>query len=151
MLLLSRWYGPKATLGELSIHPSNDGSRSLFRCKTIERPWLDNKVSESCIPEDIYPLQLRRSPVVEATSGGEFTHGWEVTDVPDRTYIMLHPGNWARDVEGCIAVGKEFHPVENMVTHSRVTFRQLMEVLEDADECHLLVSQKSINARLDAA
>jgi hypothetical protein len=29
-----------------------------FQCYTVERPWLDNKIRESCIPEGEYALKL---------------------------------------------------------------------------------------------
>ena len=29
-----------------------------FQCYTVERPWLDNRARESCIPEGVYRLRL---------------------------------------------------------------------------------------------
>ena len=146
-LVLHRFYTPNATLGELSVSPANDGSQVLFQCCTIERPWLDNTPHVSCIPEGMYEMALRQSPVVSKTSGGDFEEGWQVLDVPGRTWIMLHPGNWARNVEGCIAMGREFHPAELMVTSSRETFRDLMNALGEGDSCRLLIAAKAIRAK----
>lgn len=145
---LERYYTPIATLGELRVHPVSDHGQTLFECKTVERPWLDNEPFVSCIPSGAYTMRMRRSPVVERTSGGEFTHGWEVTDVPGRTYIMVHPGNWSRNVEGCIAVGTGFDPAmkQAMVTHSRDAFRDFMAALDGEDECLLLISQSTLGA-----
>lgn len=72
---------------------------------SLELPWLGNRTSVSCIPEGVYTLGLRRSGVVERTTGGQYLHGWEVQDVPGRTYIMIHPANTIDDLEGCIAPG----------------------------------------------
>jgi hypothetical protein len=147
-LSLSRHYTPIATLGELRIHPANDHGTTLFACKTIERPWLDNQPHVSCIPSGTYTIRKRRSPVVERTSGGEFREGWEVTDVPGRSYIMFHPGNWSTNVEGCIAVGRSFDPSfrQAMVTSSRDAFRDFMAALSEEDECLLLISQSTLGA-----
>ncbi|MCH8505060.1 MAG: DUF5675 family protein [Ectothiorhodospiraceae bacterium] len=103
-----------------------------WSCCVLENPWRNNERKLSCIPEGVYEMRMRRSPVVERTSGGEFQKGWEVTNVRDRTFIMLHPGNYERNTEGCLLPGRDFawHEREGpMVTHSQVTFRRLMQLL----------------------
>jgi hypothetical protein len=70
-------YLPDGTFGEL-VFP--DGT-SMF---TVERPWKDNTPKESCIPDGIYQLGMRESPVVHRSSGGMFHEGWEVLDVEGR-------------------------------------------------------------------
>jgi len=65
---------------------------------TVERPWLANKPSESCIPEGDYRLERYDSP-----SFGPRT--WMVTPVDGRTHIAIHAANYARELEGCIALG----------------------------------------------
>lgn len=108
---------------------------------TCEKPWLNNKAFESCIPVGVYYLEQRHSPVVQRTSGGEFNEGWEVTNVRDRDYIMIHPGNWPGDVQGCIAVGSGFGIYTNKqnqnaltVTGSRDAFREVMELMSSHNE-----------------
>lgn len=140
IIKLERSYAPddSCTLGRLTM-PCG------YACLTIERPWLDNKTNVSCIPEGAYSLSLRQSSVVNRTSGGEFTSGWEVRDVAGRTYIMLHPGNWAKDTNGCILPGDSLasHPEHGlMVTNSRKTFRNLMGKLEAKGEWTLQVTTK---------
>lgn len=146
-LTLSRYYTPIATLGELRVRDASNHSSVLLGCKTIERPWLENRQNVSCVPEGAYTLRKRRSAVVERTSGGEFESGWEITDVPGRTLIMIHPGNWATDVEGCVAVGDSFDPDmrQAMVYNSRRAFRSLMSVLREEDECLLLISRSELS------
>lgn len=147
-ITLSRYYTPIATLGELRVHPANDHAATLFECKTVERPWADNEPYVSCIPSGAYTMRKRPSPVVLRTSGGDFEEGWEVTDVPGRTYIMVHPGNWSTSVEGCIAVGESYDETmrQAMVKHSRRAFRKFMAALDGEDECLLLISQNSLGA-----
>lgn len=96
-LILRRGYTPRGAFGELSTPTQN-------LC-TLERPWLSNQTYVSCIPEGIYTLRKRRSGVVERSTGGRYLHGWEVTDVPARTYIMIHPANTMDELAGCIAPG----------------------------------------------
>lgn len=113
--------------------PDEDGTE-LF---TVERPWLDNQPNISCIPEGIYRLQSRPSAVVERSTKGEFSEGWEVVAVPNRTFIMIHPGNWPDEFEGCIGVGLDYGMLNNRlaVINSRAAFRMLMESL-DPEETH---------------
>jgi len=83
-------YAPSATMGRLYLP---DGRRYVY---TIERPWLNNKVSESCIPEGYYRC--------ERHNGTKYKNTWQVK-VPGRTAICFHAGNTAKDVTGCIAPG----------------------------------------------
>jgi len=132
-------YSPMGTFGRLSIGD--------FQCFTVERPWQNNKPSVSCIPEGIYPLKLRESPVVQRTSGGAYRQGWEVTHVPNRSMIMLHVGNTMTDVEGCIAVGAALGWVAGRwaVTDSRKTFSLLMDALSASDAWTLNITSTRIS------
>lgn len=125
-VILERFaYAPDGTFGRLHL----PNGKVFF---TVERPWLGNKPFESCIPDGIYVLEKRRSPVVERTSGGDYLEGWEVTHVPGRTFIMLHPGNWPHNFEGCIGVGLHYQVLggKNGVTQSRLAFAQVMAALD---------------------
>lgn len=134
-LVLERFnYGPEGTFGKL-MFPTGE----FFW--TVERPWLGNKKYESCIPDGNYFLESRHSPVVSRSSGGEFQEGWEVTDVPGRTFIMLHPGNWPGDLAGCIAPGKRYLVTQNRkgqysnsVMDSRTAFREMMELMDQYND-----------------
>ena len=108
---------------------------------TVECPWKANKVSISCVPDGVYSLIKRPSGVVTRTSGEQYTEGWEVTEVPNRTYIMIHPGNWPHNFEGCIGVGSSFrilndrnNVARNAVTDSQNTFVKVMEDLNQKKE-----------------
>lgn len=129
------YFDEEGTFGELS---GGD-----FSCKTVELPWRDNEVSKSCIPEGTYIMRKRVSGVVQRTSGGRFTEGWEITHVPDRTYIMVHVGNTTADLNGCIAVGKAWGYIERHwgVAASRDTFRAFMQALADEDEHRIEIFQ----------
>ena len=123
MITLTRMYTPWGVVGDWSMPD--------FQCKTLERPWLVNVDDHSCIPEGVYTMALRESPVVKRITKGKFDKGWEIQNVPDRDFIMVHPGNWISDSNGCILTGK--HALINadriMITESQSTFEQLMTAL----------------------
>lgn len=120
-------YSPAGTFGTLTV-----GDLELATC---ELPWHGNKPGESCIPEGVYDLQMRESPVVQRSSGGEFARGWEVCDVPGRTFIMLHPANWPGELQGCISVGLAFGVIAGQigVSSSREAFRKLMAAIPEGE------------------
>lgn len=129
-LLLTRFaYAPDGTFGRLLLP---DG----LSCVTAEPPWRGNEPFVSCIPDGVYTLRKRRSDVVERTTEGRYTEGWEVTDVPGRTFIMMHPANWPRQLEGCIAPGEKYKVMQgaNGVTNSGKTFDKLMAALASRQE-----------------
>ena len=117
-----------------------------FSCCTVERPWLQNARGRSCVPAGEYKLKLRNSGVVSRTSRGRHTQGWELTDVPNRTYIMVHIANVVSEVQGCIAVGHRFGVVNNKwaVMNSRSAFDRLMDVLSYEDEHTILIRRHVI-------
>lgn len=77
-----------------------------FECVTLELPWKNNQRRVSCIPAGEYKALRHKSP----------SKGWcyELRDVPGRSDILIHSGNWAGDTEkgwssdylGCIGLGK---------------------------------------------
>lgn len=77
-----------------------------FSCFTLELPWKQNQRKVSCIPNGRYTCVVRQSP--------KFGLVYHVQNVPGRSYILFHSGNWAGDkskgyrsnVEGCILLGR---------------------------------------------
>lgn len=62
----------------------------------IELSWLENQKMKSCIPEGIYTLKARFSE--------KFNHHLILENVPDRSMILIHPANDAKnELLGCIA------------------------------------------------
>ena len=68
-------------------------------CYTLERPFLYNIRSESCIPCGIY--------LCSYATGAK--GGYLLQDVPNRSGIMIHVGNTLSDTSGCILLGKSFN------------------------------------------
>jgi len=107
-------------------------------CYTVERPWLDNKPMVSCIPDGVYTLGLRYSPTVKRITRGRYSEGWEIQDVPGRSYIMVHPANWPTDLNGCVGVGEKYTELQGRdgklhkaVTNSQGTFDEVMKRMEE--------------------
>ena len=94
LLLIRDTFSEKSTIGELFLN----GERM---CDTLENPWQDNQRNISCIPEGEYPVRLRL-PRESATR--DYLH-LLVEDVENRSYILFHRGNSAKDTSGCILVG----------------------------------------------
>ena len=97
-------YHPKGTLGVITIDSQ--------RFYTIERPWLDNAANVSCIPEGTYQTGWRKSP--------KFGETWQIEDVPNRTYILIHAANYPKDVHGCIGLGTSLMGDKLAVSQSRI-------------------------------
>lgn len=137
-IVLNRVYRHNGTHGDL-VFP--DGT--VY--DTLENSWEDNQRRISCVPEGIYPMRMRYSPIVKRTSGGEFSEGWEIADVPNRDYIMCHIGNWTKDTAGCLLIGstKAFDGNEPVVWGSSSAFRKFMAKMEAHDEWRLIIKEKS--------
>lgn len=85
------------TLGELVAY--KDGKE--FRCKTIELAWKENKNSISCIPKGTYEVAM-------SLWSKKNKNYYLLKDVPSRSGIFIHEGNYHYNYEGCIGLGKDF-------------------------------------------
>lgn len=98
-------------------------------CRTLELPWRDNQQQVSCIPPGEYDVEIRIS--------NKYGRIYWVKNVPDRSYILIHSGNFAGDtskgykshVMGCILLGQTAGYLGGQVAvlNSRVTVRRFME------------------------
>lgn len=75
-----------------------------FNCKTLERPWKNNMSGISCIPKGSYLVKWTLSPRLL-----RFTY--EIQNVPGRSGIRIHKGNYFFDVEGCILLGTGYSDI----------------------------------------
>lgn len=106
------------------------GGEVLFECVTMERPWRDNKPFKSCIPTGTYAVGRHQSP--------KFGACLKVHDVPDRTDILFHAGNFPEDTTGCILPGSKLQyfttdqPGGRLgVYGSRTALKRLMKAVGD--------------------
>jgi hypothetical protein len=127
-LELFRTYDPEGTNGELK----------LVVCNTIELPWLQNQRNVSCVPEGRYELRKRFIK--------KFGLHLLVVDVPDRSWILIHPANDAKtQLKGCIA------PVTQLTgpgkgNESRLANEKLkalvLEALEQKEKVFITIKSK---------
>ena len=130
-----RSYLPFGTFGELW---TDDG----FHCFTVERPWLDNKPFESCIPEGAY---LANRITYSTKTRGMDT--FELQDVPDRTSIQIHHGNFPRNYQGCIGIGQSPLVIggELGCPQSFDTFKSFILSLSGIVQINVVITVKTIN------
>ena len=119
MIEIDSWHQRDCTLGRLRCGD--------FQCFTLELPWLGNSRSISCIPAGEYKITK-----YESSKHGEVLL---LKDVPNRSYIEVHAGNYTSQIEGCILVGDSIKFLNNDkvpdVTNSRTTLQHLLELVGD--------------------
>jgi hypothetical protein len=120
-----KWFSDNSTIGELFVNQQ-------FFCYTLEdtcRQMLGKPVKEwkvyakTAIPAGSYPVIIDFSSRFKV----EMPH---VLDVEGFSGIRIHPGNSAKDTEGCILVGASRST--DFVGMSRNTYEKLMDRLEAA-------------------
>lgn len=106
----------------------NDDGDVVFQAATLELPWVGNRRNVSCIPAGAYLVSKKNSPKFGA---GTFA----VSQVPGRANILIHAGNYTRDIEGCILLGERFADIDNDeitdVTNSKLTIDALKKLTDD--------------------
>ena len=123
-LLIERYSDSgKQTIGEGFI--INDEGFSLFNFKTLELSWKDNKSQISCIPTGNYNVVKRYSQ--------KYKNHFHILDVKDRSYILIHSGNFHTHTKGCILVGDDLTHLNNDneidVINSKITLKTLLNLL----------------------
>jgi hypothetical protein len=119
---------------------SSHGSEGIlsfgsFHCYSLELPWKDNRSNVSCIPPGTYHVKIRISP--------KYGRVYWVTKVKGRTYILMHSGNYAGEIEeglkshtnGCLLLGRirGWLAGQRAVLCSRPTVRKFMSLLGGRD------------------
>lgn len=104
-----------------------------FSCFTGEPPWKNNRNRVSCIPPGEYIVRIRRSP--------KYGIIFHLTGVDGRTYILIHWGNLAGDVElglkshtaGCILLGQSrgWLAGQKAVLNSRIAVKKFMRLMKN--------------------
>ena len=91
-----------------------------FGCVSLER-------HDIAVPAGRYKVTLYNSPI----------HGLVplLHEVPGRSFIEIHAGNWEKDSKGCILIGADRAGVA--IEHSKATLKDLLEKLKGQDEIWL--------------
>ncbi len=126
-IIQRRTYQPHATYSDAAIH--NDQGAVVFQYHILELPWKDNQRSISCIPEGVYDV-IKMKP----TEKRPFVYFW-IQDVPTRSGILMHRGNYTRQIKGCQLPGEHFIDLDKDgkpdISNTKDTLQRLADLLPD--------------------
>ena len=129
--VLSREYNNLQTLGRLVLF---EGSKIILQLYTLELPDLGNQQNISCIPEGEYEVHRIYSP--------KFGKCFHIQDVPGRSEILIHKGNYNKDTHGCILVGMGHADINEDGVMDVIESTRAMEKLQNAittDQFELII------------
>lgn len=122
VLLMRDYSNSKQTLGYALVQ--DERKNVIFSFLTLELPNLANKKNLSCIPEGFFKVVPRRSK--------KYGTHFHVLDVPNRSLILFHHGNYVTNTKGCILVGRTLKDLNSDglldVTNSLDTMKILLEL-----------------------
>ncbi len=86
---------------------------------TMELPWKDNEVNISAIPKGKYSGIIRYDK----------KDGWRIQleNVPDRTGVQIHIGNYTSEIQGCTLVGLTVDTEKCKLVKSKEAYEKLKE------------------------
>lgn len=128
-------------IGKLSINDKyfsdtlEDTDRGLTSDMTDEEIKEIKQKGITAIPTGRYKVVMNvQSPKFSKYKQYEFCEGYlpRLVDVPGYEGVLIHIGNYPKDTDGCILVGK--NTVKGAVMNSTETFKQLYDILKEADE-----------------
>jgi Family of unknown function (DUF5675) len=98
-----------------------------FRFCTLELPWKFNQKMVSCIPRGYYEaFKLKHH---------KFGNCIQLLDVPERTEIFMHSGNYLSEIKGCILPGSGFNDINKDgkldIVNSAVTLQKIFAMLPE--------------------
>jgi hypothetical protein len=145
---------PHETLGYLSLRER--------KWPSLELPWVPSPLSpagmkgHSCVPPGEYrlvPHSTEAHPRVWALINPSLDIYHFDWDVPlarrglARTVCLIHVANWASELEGCIAIGKERLKEANgtwMVSRSRDAINELRSCIGSSVDLRLIIQESSL-------
>lgn len=114
------------TIGSMIVNRSHSFA-------TLELPWKNNEKNISCIPCGKYKLAKRWSK--------KYGNHLKVENVPNRSDILIHVGNYPQDTQGCILIGADLRDInadgELEVVNSKFAMDGLLSLLKDDGDISL--------------
>ncbi|WP_066834944.1 DUF5675 family protein [Rufibacter ruber] len=118
-------YSDKQTTGTLTVKDAT--GKEVYSCHTLELADRNNEPRVSCIPAGEYTVKKRTS--------AKYGQHFHILDVPNRSYILIHLGNYHTDILGCVLVGSGLTDINGDqykdVTNSKATMKKLLALLPD--------------------
>lgn len=125
-------YGEEQTLGEFRMQDWD--RKDIIQLKTLELAWRNNETGNSCIPEGEYDVRIRKA---RESQSFDYDH-LLVQDVPHRSYILFHGGNYYHQIEGCLLLGYYHKDINDDglkdVARSRPALRELLQKIRRREE-----------------
>lgn len=115
LILIRKTITDQSTIGDLSL----DG---VFQCYTLELSCRKQDGKKTCIPSGTYEVLMQWSTRFQMNTP-------HLQNVPGCTFIEIHPGNSAKDTEGCILLGQTQDI--DWVGASRAAYKELIPKIED--------------------
>ncbi len=111
-------------------------------CFTLEPRDEENKRDISSIPAQQYICEIRATGLSSIMRLG-FAKTFEVLNVPGRTNIKIHPGNFDEDTEGCILLGSSVGKLRKgrAILNSGNTWKAFMNRMDGINEFHLTIRE----------
>lgn len=128
-------------IGDLSIdevffsNTLEDTDRGLTSDMSDEEIKEIKQKGITAIPTGRYKVVMNvQSPKFSKYKQYEFCKGYlpRLVDVPGYEGVLIHIGNYPKDTDGCILVGK--NTIKGAVMESTATFKKLYDILKNADE-----------------
>lgn len=110
-----------------------DADMGLTSSMSLEEIMKVKKAGITAIPTGRYKVTLAvQSPKFKNYKQYAFCKGYlpRLIDVPGYEGVLIHIGNYAKDTDGCILVGR--NTVKGAVTGSTSTFKRLYSLLTEA-------------------
>lgn len=134
-LLKRREYLQDGIFGDLFLQSPVSLAQRV--ASTLEHAYGQGPVYTPKLPIGVYTCKRG----IHKLHGGVPFEAFEIMDVPGHDNILLHPGNYNDDSEGCVLLGKsEVHASgHEMITESKPTFKKFMDLLTGINEFTLTV------------
>ena len=119
-ILVRRLHKTETTsIGEMSI----DGKFECYTLEDVERAPGVKVFGQTAIPKGTYKVVV--------TPSNHFKRDLPLlVSVPNYEGVRIHPGNYAKDTEGCILVGRT--KTVDMIGESKLAFEPLFEKIKAA-------------------
>ena len=114
LLIVRETYTDESVIGKLNLNGE-------FISYTLELAWNNNQKSISCVPRGVYDCKIR---LAKDSASRNYDH-LILEDVPNRSYILFHRGNSAKDSKGCILTG--MMRGDNVIYQSKTAHTLLMD------------------------
>lgn len=120
--IIRRAFSPLSTIGDMLI----DGDFFCYTLEDVVRTGV-KVFGNTAIPAGEYKLYITYSPRFKCDMP-------QIMDVPGFEGIRIHPGNTAKDTEGCILLGQNFK--DDFIGQSRLAFNRFLPLVKSECASH---------------